>query len=65
MGWCGVGVVIMESIELSEYPCEFARGLFCVTLILDFSGGGKQGSLGGKHTLVFPPRLNFVFYFVF
>ena len=27
MGWCGVGAVIRESIDLSEYPCEYARGL--------------------------------------
>ena len=27
MGWCGVGVVIRESIDLSEYPCEYARAL--------------------------------------
>ena len=27
MGWCGVGAVIMESIDLSEYPCEYARAL--------------------------------------
>ena len=27
MGWCGVGGVIRESIDLSEYPCEYARPL--------------------------------------
>ena len=27
MGWCGVGDFIRESIELTEYPCEFARAL--------------------------------------
>ena len=25
--WCGVGVVIRESIDLSEYLCEYARVL--------------------------------------
>ena len=27
MGWCGVGDVVRESIDLSEYPYEYARAL--------------------------------------
>ena len=40
MGWCGVGAVIRESIDLSEYQCEYAS-FTCVTLII-FSGGGGE-----------------------
>ena len=46
-GWCGVEVVVSESIEFSEYPCEFARTL--PNFFFRFLWGG------GKHTLVSHP----------
>ena len=41
MGWCGVGTVI----DLSEYPCEYARALPVQHFFF----------LWGKHTLISPP----------
>ena len=35
--WCGVGAVIRESTELSEYPVNFT----CGTLIIFLWGGGN------------------------
>ena len=36
MGWCGVGAVIRESIDLSKYPCELY--LWNTNLV----GGGRE-----------------------
>ena len=41
MGWCGVGDVIRESIDLSEYPSGFHTG-FSV-----WRGGKSRGGGGG------------------
>ena len=40
MGWSGVGA---ESIDLSEYPCEYARTL--PTIIIHFLWGGTYPGL--------------------
>ena len=39
--WCGVGV---ESIDLSECPCEY------VLYTISFEGGGGEGTYPGLHS---------------
>ena len=55
-GWCGVGAVIRESIDLSQYPCEYARAL-PVEQFSFLCGRGGNMDLWGENIPWSPPQI--------